>query len=88
MDQDVGSLGRVFDRPWRGECFRGAYASWLGSGSPTFMVSSQTNVTDLENKIGLFVHELLHVLGVGHTQKRPGKVYIKDICILRKRVNR
>ena len=77
LDKEIGNLGKVFgDRPngWDGECFGGAYASWLGSGSPTFMVASGIDLRDDESMVGLFVHELLHNLGVGHTQKRPGKL--------------
>ena len=72
-DKEVGNLGKVFNRWWSGECFGGAYASWLGAGSPTFMVVSKMDVTNSESTVGLYVHELLHNLGVGHTQKRPGK---------------
>ena len=39
------------------------------------MVASQIKVYDNEFIVGLFVHEFLHNLGVGHTQKRPGKDY-------------
>ena len=64
---------KVFDRPWGPGCFGGAYASTLGAGSPVFMVASQIDVDDTESTVGLFVHEFLHNLGVGHSQKRPGK---------------
>ena len=71
-DKEVGNLGKVFNRWWDSSCFGGAYASWLGSGAPTFMVASQITVSDTDSDVGLFVHEFLHNLGVGHTQKRPG----------------
>jgi len=72
-DKTVGNLGKVFNRPWGPGCFGGAYASWLGAGSPTFMVVSQMSVSDTEGTVGLYAHELLHNLGVGHTQKRPDR---------------
>ena len=71
-NKEIGNLGKVFDRPWGPYCFGGAYASWLGAGSPTFMVASQMQITDSDTTVGIFVHELLHNLGIGHTQKRPG----------------
>ena len=36
------------------------------------MVASKHYFDDSDSTIGLFVHEFLHNLGVGHTQKRPG----------------
>ena len=82
-EKEIGSLGKVFNRPWGPGCFGGAYASWLGSGSPTFMVVSAMDVRDDEGTVGLYVNELLHNLGVGHTQKRPGlTLYIIDQYLL------
>ena len=82
-EKEIGSLGKVFNRPWGPGCFGGAYASWLGSGSPTFMVVSAMDIRDDEGTVGLYVHELLHNLGVGHTQKRPGlTLYIIDQYLL------
>ena len=75
-DKDIGNLGKVFYRYWSGSCFGGAYASKLGSGSPTFQVASSITIDDTESTVGLFVHEFLHNLGVGHTQKRPGKLRV------------
>lgn len=40
------------------------------------MVASQIDVDDTDSTVGLFVHEFLHNLGVGHSQKRPGVQYI------------
>ena len=45
------------------------------------MVVSQMSVSDTEGTVGLYAHELLHNLGVGHTQKRPGKE-IKQLTVL------
>ena len=73
-DKVVGRLGKPFSgNYWSGQCFGGAYASWLGAGSPTFMVSSKFDLSDSDGTVGLYVHELLHILGVGHTQKRPDR---------------
>jgi len=53
-----------------GACFGGAYA-WYGSDSPqNFGISKTTLTDDNQGDIGLVVHELLHNLGIGHTQKR------------------
>ena len=75
-NKEIGNLGKVFNYNWD-ECFYGAYTSWLGSGRPTFNVHSQGSIDNDEATVGLFVHELLHNLGVGHTQKRPGKTLEK-----------
>ena len=41
-----------------------------GSASPQNFVVSQTQLSpDQQNDIGLVVHELLHNLGLGHTQE-------------------
>ena len=40
--------------------------------NPAHFVVSAADIEDDESTVGLFVHELLHNLGVGHTQKRPG----------------
>ena len=61
--------------PWNaGNCFPGAFTWDLGMGQSkiAYMVASQTSISNSENTIGLFTHELLHNLGVGHTQKRHG----------------
>ena len=70
---------KVFDMPWS-SCFGGAYTWDLGMGfrKIAYMVASATTVTNSEGDIGLFTHELLHNLGIGHTQKRPGKKKIKQ----------
>ena len=54
-----------------------AYVHSLGAWSPTFVVASKSypDPNDLKNVpgiINLWVHELLHVLGIGHTHRRPG----------------
>merc|ERR1719427_1085350 len=73
VGKDVAGLGDIYKRfGWvtTGACFGGAYA-WYGSDSPqNFGISKTTLTDDNQGDIGLVVHELLHNLGVGHTQKR------------------
>ena len=66
------NLGKIFLKAaTRGSCFSGAYATF-GASYPSVMVSSQHGGI-AQNDIGLFVHEFLHTLGIGHTQTRPGE---------------
>jgi len=72
VGQDIEGLGDIYGRfRWAGDqCFSGAYA-WYGQDSPQNFVISQTSLSkDQQNDIGLVVHEILHNLGLGHTQKR------------------
>jgi len=58
---------RRFDGTW---CFGGAFAGY-GEGYPQKMVLSQTSPRPYYiSDVGLMIHELLHNLGLGHTQKR------------------
>merc|ERR1719430_156398 len=52
-------------------CYNGAYA-WYGVGYPqNFAISTEEQLqSDQQHLVGLVVHELLHNLGIGHTQKR------------------
>ena len=73
-DKVVGNIGKPFSNNyWKGGCLRGAYASTLGAATPTYMVASLMSLTDDDSTVGLYVHEFLHNLGVGHTQKRPDR---------------
>ncbi len=61
--------------PWNtGNCFGGAFTWGLGMGlrKVAYLVASVTSIDNSDGTIGLFQHELLHNLGVGHTQKRHG----------------
>ena len=71
VGKDINGVGDIYMRlRWAGTCFSGAYA-WYGSSSPQNFVISQTTLNkNYQNDIGLVVHELLHNLGLGHTQKR------------------
>jgi len=72
-NQNFGDLGKVFDMPWNtGNCFGGAFTWGLGMGlrKVAYLVASVTSIDNSDGTIGLFQHELLHNLGVGHTQKR------------------
>jgi len=69
---DIAGMGDIYwQLRWGStECFPGAYA-WYGSRSPQNFVISQTTMNkNSQGSIGLAVHELLHNLGMGHTQKR------------------
>merc|ERR1711892_1120243 len=72
-NKDIGGAGKIFDTYWDGSCFPGAYVDGLGLASPVRMVVSSTSLEDNESTIGLLVHEILHALGVGLTQKRPDR---------------
>jgi len=51
-------------------CFGGAYA-FMGAEKPQKLVIGETDLDyKKQDSIGLVVHELLHNLGFGHTQKR------------------
>ena len=73
VGQDIGGFTNLYDKmQYRadGSCFPGAYA-YYGSASPQSFVISQTPLSpDNQQDVGLVVHELLHNLGLGHTQKR------------------
>jgi len=71
---NISGLGDIYERFKWGKnariCFGGAYA-WRGSSSPQNLVISQTRLSkDNQWDIGLMVHEIIHNLGLGHTQKR------------------
>ena len=73
-NKEIGSAGKIFESGyWDGSCFSGAYVDGLGYNTPVRTVVSSTTLEDNENTVGLLVHELLHALGVGHTQKRPDR---------------
>merc|ERR1719430_1277755 len=69
--KDVAGLGDIYKKmKYASGCFGGAYA-WYGSDSPQLFVISATRLNnEKQGSIGLVVHELLHNLGLGHTQKR------------------
>jgi len=71
VGKDMGGYGdMLYKGRWRTSCFPGAYA-YYGMDSPQNFVISATTVDDGgQGSIGLVVHELLHNLALGHTQKR------------------
>ena len=76
-NRNGGNLGKVFDNfhLMSGGCqFNGAFVSYSpGTRRPSLMVSD-IEIVDSKGVVGLFTHELLHVLRIGHTQKRPGTI--------------
>jgi len=72
VGKNVENLGDVFlpAGTYRKKCISGAYAN-TRSGSPQHFVISRTRLNNnSQEDIGLAVHELLHNLGLGHTQQR------------------
>jgi len=75
VGKNINGLGDIYKRLGTGVdkgrgCFPGAYA-WYGSDSPqTFVISRTKLYKFFQAYIGLVIHELLHNLGLGHTQKR------------------
>ena len=71
VGKNMGGYGNMLKKAKdRTYCFSGAYA-YYGMDSPQNFVISQTKVDDgSQGSIGLVVHELLHNLAFGHTQKR------------------
>ena len=72
-NKEIGAVGKIFDIDWSGGCFQGAFVDGLGMGTPVRMVVSSVELEDNEGIVGLLAHEILHALGVGHTQKRPDR---------------
>ena len=57
-------------------CFNGgAYADIHGSGTPWLLVESDMYYYDRPKDVGVWIHEILHALGIEHTQNRPGYGY-------------
>jgi len=74
VGKDIAGLGDIFsnfmDDTKETVCFNGAFAGY-GSDIPQSLVISQTELNaQNQDAVGLIVHELLHNLGLGHTQKR------------------
>ena len=73
------NLGKIFEHSVSSDALRGcsgnvAFVSYsVGTQEPTLMVSD-IEIKDREGTVGLFIHELLHVLGIGHTHKRKGVI--------------
>ena len=79
VGKDINGLGDIY---WSfgfmdDECVDGASAGY-GSDSPQALIIGADSDPKSEESIGLMMHELLHVIGVGHTQKRQdASKYIK-----------
>ena len=69
---EVHNLGQIFNRNWGStRCVRGAWAT-LGAWEPSLVVVGAKDIGPNKWDVGLIIHQLLHTLGVGHTQNRPG----------------
>ena len=62
-------------------CVRGAWAT-LGAWEPSLVVVGAKDIGPNKWDVGLIIHQLLHTLGVGHTQNRPGPqiIYFNVEC--------
>jgi len=73
VGKDIKGLGDIyggFDGLNDTDCFPGAFAGY-GSAGPQILGISKTSLFNIfEGDVGLIIHELLHVIGIGHTQKR------------------
>merc|ERR1719392_161938 len=72
VGKNIKGLGYIYKRlKGRTSCSpRGAYA-WYGSSSPQNLGISQIRLNkNNQGNVGLMIHEILHNLGLGHTQKR------------------
>jgi len=75
VGKNIAGLGDIFSKMKHkveeDVCFSGGAFAYYGSDSPQSLVISQTKL-NAQNQVdvGLLVHELLHNLGLGHTQKR------------------
>merc|ERR1712126_281305 len=69
---DIDNLGYIYNRLRdKDSCIAGGAYAWYGSASPQNLVISSIDLDpNNQNHIGALVHELLHNLGLGHTQKR------------------
>lgn len=74
--KNISGLGDIYGSlSKRPNCSAGAYARY-GSNSPQILVIGALN--DMQVTTGLIIHELMHNLGIGHTQKRQDAYkYIK-----------
>jgi len=71
INENIDNLGFIYNRlQFQDRCTTGAYA-WKGSASPQNFVIGSLNLNPKnQDHVGLVMHELLHNLGLGHTQKR------------------
>ena len=57
-----------------GGCFSGGFTDGLGAASPrTLTIGSPCLNPNSQSSIGFVAHEILHALGIAHTQKRPDR---------------
>jgi len=77
LSNDINGYGDLYSairddyREYGSTCFRGGWA-YYGSALGQLLVISSTRLSKLsQGSIGLVAHEILHNLGIAHTQKRP-----------------
>ena len=57
-----------------GSCFEGGETDGLGAASPRWLRIGRACLDpNSQGDIGFLVHEILHALGIVHTQKRPDR---------------
>merc|ERR1740128_160253 len=67
-------------------CFSGGWVDFLGASRSSLTIGN-TRLNQRERRsVGLVVHEILHVLGISHTQKRPDRK--KYIRVLNNNINK
>ena len=60
--------------PCGGSCFGGGYTDGLGIATPRRLVIGAACISPSSaSGVGLVIHEILHALGVIHTQNRPDR---------------
>ena len=68
------SLYVTRDCPCGGNCFSGGYTDGLGAASPRrLVIGSPCLSPNSQSSVGFVAHEILHALGIVHTQTRPDR---------------
>jgi len=73
VGQNISGLGDIYgDFAWYKDtdCFEGAFVFYGTASTKILGISDISLNKTYEGDVGLMIHELLHVIGLGHTQKR------------------